>query len=213
MSFLKQKFTKEITSNYTTTDLDCGYRLICNATSDITITLHDASGRQNFDLEIDNISSSHDVVCSSKTISAGTHAHISNNNNVWTIVTGGKPEMNFTELSDTISSYTNNNSKYLIVNSTGTGVTVADTINQSFTATITTTWGSSTPPYTQTITIANIKASSPKIGVVYSGTNANKILQKEAWNMIDDIQVNDGNIVVTCFENKPTIEIPIQIGG
>lgn len=82
------------------------------------------------------------------------------------------------------------------------------------TATITTTWIGSAAPYTQEITVLGLTSSSiPTISPVYSEVNATAILQKEAWNMVGRIITGTDKITVICFEEKPTVEIPIQIIG
>lgn len=82
------------------------------------------------------------------------------------------------------------------------------------TATITTTWTGSSAPYTQVIAVTDVTANdNPVISPVFSTTLATAILQKEAWNMVGKIVTGAGNINVTCFEEKPTTAIPIQIKG
>lgn len=86
---IRQKLTKTITSNYTTTDADNGYRIICNSSSELTITLHSASGRYNYELEVDNIGSD-EVTVGGRTLKQYTHAHIGNNGGAsWAVVVGG----------------------------------------------------------------------------------------------------------------------------
>ncbi len=80
------------------------------------------------------------------------------------------------------------------------------------TATISTSWSGSSAPFTQTISVAGMTAASLVIvAPVYSTTNATALAQKDAWNMISKIETGAGNIVVTCFEEKPVTSIPIQL--
>lgn len=80
------------------------------------------------------------------------------------------------------------------------------------TATISTSWSGSSAPFTQTISIAGMTAASLVIvSPVYSTTNTTAIAQKEAWNLISNIETGTGNIVVTCFGEKPVTSIPIQL--
>ena len=80
------------------------------------------------------------------------------------------------------------------------------------TATLSTEWVGTSAPYTQTISIENILSSdTPHITPVYSGTVSNKILQKEAWAVIDEAETTDGAIVFRCFEEKPTKAVTVQI--
>lgn len=82
---INQKQTKILTENYTTSDADLGYRLICNSASDFAITLHSPTGRNNFDLEIDNINTGV-VSCNSMQIKPNTHAHLGNTGTAWILV-------------------------------------------------------------------------------------------------------------------------------
>lgn len=82
----------------------------------------------------------------------------------------------------------------------------------SYTATLTTTWSGTSAPYTQSISLSGILATdNPHITPVYSTTNATAILQKEAWNCIDKAITSTGKITFTCFEEKPTQAISINI--
>lgn len=83
-----QKPIKTITSAYTTTDADNGYRIVCDSASDFAVTLHSATGRYNFDIELDNIGAG-DVTCGDQTIAQNTHAHIGCDGTSWVIVIGG----------------------------------------------------------------------------------------------------------------------------
>lgn len=86
-----------------------------------------------------------------------------------------------------------------------------DSKRKTWTATITTTWSGS-GPYTQSVTVSGILASDmPHIMPVYSATNATAIAQKEAWACVSKAETSDGTITFTCFEEKPSTDIPIQI--
>ena len=101
----------------------------------------------------------------------------------------------------------------LITGATNTKVAL-DKIVEIRTITIGTTWSGAAPPYTQTIAVAGITSNDrPIISPVYSTTLSTAIAQKEAWNMVSKIHTNAGTITVTCFEEKPTVTIPIQIKG
>jgi hypothetical protein len=93
-------------------------------------------------------------------------------------------------------------------------VAIADKAEtSSYTATLTAAgWQGSAAPYTQTVVVAGILATDePIVGPVYSDTLATAISQKEAWSMVSDAAAAAGSIVFECFEDKPTIDIPIQI--
>ena len=86
-----------------------------------------------------------------------------------------------------------------------------DRKRKTWTATITTTWSGSCP-YTQNVTVSGILASDmPHITPVYSTTNATALAQKEAWECVSKAVTAANSITFTCFEDKPTVKIPIQI--
>lgn len=89
---LNQKPTKTITEAYTTTDADNGYRIICNSATPFTVTLHTATGRNNFDMEIVNIGAGA-VTCGGLSIAQNSHAHVGNNGGTaWVVAIGGGAE-------------------------------------------------------------------------------------------------------------------------
>lgn len=80
------------------------------------------------------------------------------------------------------------------------------------TATITTTWTGSAAPYTQDVAVSGLLATdTPHITPVYSDTLATALAQKEAWALVSEADAGVGKITFTCFEDKPTTAIPIQI--
>ena len=102
----------------------------------------------------------------------------------------------------------------------GTGATTAAaarsnlgaTSRVSYTATITTTWSGSAAPYTQAVSVSGILATDmPHITPVYSADNATAIAQKEAWACVSKAETSANTITFTCFEDKPTTDIPIQV--
>ena len=81
----------------------------------------------------------------------------------------------------------------------------------AYTATLGTGWTGS-GPYTQTVAVSGILATDmPHITPVYDAANATAIAQKEAWNCVSKAEAAAGGIKFTCFENKPTTAIPIQV--
>lgn len=81
----------------------------------------------------------------------------------------------------------------------------------AYTATLSTTWTGS-GPYTQTVSVSGILATDmPHIMPAYSSNNATAIAQKEAWSKVSKAETAAGSITFTCFEEKPTAAIPIQI--
>ena len=87
----------------------------------------------------------------------------------------------------------------------------ADSKRETWTATITTAWSGS-GPYTQSVTVSGILASDlPHITPVYSSDNATALAQKEAWACVNKAVTAANSITFSCFEDKPTTAIPIQI--
>ena len=71
---------------------------------------------------------------------------------------------------------------------------------------------SSNAPYTQTISVAGItELDMPQFGVVYSSDVATALIQKEAFALVDDLETENGKVKFICFEEKPTVDIPVQL--
>lgn len=80
------------------------------------------------------------------------------------------------------------------------------------TAKLSTTWSGSSAPYTQSISVTGILSTdAPHITPVYSSTLETALMEKDAWAMISKAETSDGTITFTCFEDKPTTAISIQI--
>lgn len=81
----------------------------------------------------------------------------------------------------------------------------------AYTATLSTTWTGS-GPYTQTVAVSGILATDmPHIMPAYSSDNATAIAQKKAWSCVSKAEAAAGGIKFTCFEDKPTTAVPLQI--
>ena len=81
-----------------------------------------------------------------------------------------------------------------------------------YTGTLTSSGWTSAAPYTQTVSIQGILATDvPVVDVVLSSTTSTAISQLEAWSCVSKIETSAGSITATCLEEKPTIDIPIQL--
>ena len=82
-----------------------------------------------------------------------------------------------------------------------------------FTTTLTVNdWEGDAAPYTQRIGIEGILSTdTPHYGAVYDEDQDTRLAQKEAFAMVDDLDTEDGAVIFTCFEDKPEVNIPIQM--
>lgn len=68
---------------------------------------------------------------------------------------------------------------------------------------------SASAPYAQTVAVEGILATDqPHYGVVYS---ENREAEKEAFSLLDELDTADGSVTFTCFEEKPEVNITIQM--
>ena len=73
-------------------------------------------------------------------------------------------------------------------------------------------WSTGVAPYVNTVTVTGIKESdAPHATPVYSDDPEIAISQEESWNMISDGAAANNSVVFTCFKERPTADIPIQI--
>ena len=71
---------------------------------------------------------------------------------------------------------------------------------------------SDTAPYTQTISVAGVLASdAPHYGVVYTAGLESAMAEKDAFAMVDDLDAGEGSVTLTCFAEKPGIDLTIQM--
>lgn len=82
-----------------------------------------------------------------------------------------------------------------------------------FTTTLTANnWTGNTAPYTQRIGIEGILSTDrPHYSAVYDGDQETRLAQKEAFALVDDLDTEDGAVIFTCFEDKPEVNISIQL--
>lgn len=89
---------------------------------------------------------------------------------------------------------------------------VSHTHMSIYTAILTESGWSASAPYVQTVTITGILASDrPKAGPVLSENADTATDQKEAWGCISNITTAANSIIARCLEEKPMIDIPIQL--
>ena len=82
----------------------------------------------------------------------------------------------------------------------------------SKTATLSTNWTGSSAPYTQSVVVTGMLATDkPHISPVYSSTVSTALAQREAWGLVCDADSSTSKLTFSCFEEKPTVAIPIQI--
>ena len=67
-------------------------------------------------------------------------------------------------------------------------------------------------PYAQRVYSAGIRsADRPHWGVLYSGDRAARVAQKEAFALVDDLETEEGYLAFTCFEEKPGVDLTVQL--
>lgn len=73
-------------------------------------------------------------------------------------------------------------------------------------------WAGDAAPYTQTVAVDGIlETDTPHYGVVYSGTAEEKTAQKEGFSLVDDLDTGAGSVTFTCFEEKPEVDLTVQL--
>lgn len=104
----------------------------------------------------------------------------------------------------------------------------ADSLHQPFTVSLPVTGWSETAPYTQTVTVEGIlETDRPHWGLVYSSDvpttqeegegeegetlHDHNIAEKEAYAMVDRLTTADGTVTFTCLEDKPEVDLTIQM--
>lgn len=97
----------------------------------------------------------------------------------------------------------------------GDGATKGYVDGKRFLATVSlpaASWAGNGAAYTQTVAVPGmLETDTPHYGVVYSGTAEEKGLQKESFSMVDDLDTAAGSVTFTCFEEKPTVGLTIQL--
>ena len=105
---------------------------------------------------------------------------------------------------------TANNAQSIATNAQNVANTKA-TVTKIETA-LTANWIGDAAPYTQTVAVDGIlETDTPHISPAYSDTLETAIAQKEAWSMVSKAVTGGGTVTFTCFEDVPSVEIPIVI--
>lgn len=73
-------------------------------------------------------------------------------------------------------------------------------------------WIGDSAPYKQTVDIEGILGTDrPHYGPVYSESTETAFAEREAFAMVDDLDTADGSVTFTCFEDKPEVNLTIQM--
>ena len=82
----------------------------------------------------------------------------------------------------------------------------------TYTATISATWTGEQAPYTQSISVSGILSTdNPLVDIILNNDNEIAKSEIENYGKISRIQTTDGSITVTCLEDKPEVEMNIQL--
>jgi len=69
-----------------------------------------------------------------------------------------------------------------------------------------------TAPYTQSIDVTGILATdTPDVGVRLSSDITEALAQQESFGSVTKIETGNGKITVYCYEDKPKVDIPVQM--
>lgn len=105
---------------------------------------------------------------------------------------------------------TANNAQTIATNAQNVANTKATVVK--FTGALTANWIGNAAPYTQTVAVDGIlETDTPHISPAYSDTLETAVAQKEAWSMVSKAVTGEGVITFTCFEDVPSVKIPIMI--
>lgn len=86
-------------------------------------------------------------------------------------------------------------------------------IETTYTATLSAAnWTGTSAPYTQTVTVTGMLASdNPTTDIVQSATQATAETELEDWGYVSKITTAANQITATCYTDKPTINLNIQL--
>lgn len=87
-----------------------------------------------------------------------------------------------------------------------------DSKRKEFQVTLTADGWTGAGPYVQTLPLEGILSTDrPHFGAVYDADLGMNLARKEGFALVDDLDTGDGTVTFTCFEEKPTVSIPIQM--
>lgn len=73
-------------------------------------------------------------------------------------------------------------------------------------------WTGDKAPYTQTVDVEGItKNDEPHYGPVYDANMDIRQAQKDAFNEVTDLDTADGKVTFSCDEDKPLVDLQIQL--
>lgn len=87
-----------------------------------------------------------------------------------------------------------------------------DSKYDTFSATLSTGGWVGSGPYTQTVDVTGVLQSDrPHVGLVPSDDTNMALSQEEAWGYVSRGVTADGSITFTCYEDKPEVDLFLQI--
>lgn len=67
-------------------------------------------------------------------------------------------------------------------------------------------------PFTQTVELADVLAADyPHWGLVMSEDTETAVAEQDAFSVVDDLDTADGSITFTCLQEKPEVDLTIQL--
>lgn len=87
-----------------------------------------------------------------------------------------------------------------------------DSKYNTFSATLSAGGWTGSGPYTQTVAVSGVLQSDrPHVGLVPSDDTGTALAQEESWGYVSRGVTADGSITFTCYEDKPEVNLPLQI--
>ena len=83
----------------------------------------------------------------------------------------------------------------------------SDPVTKRFSIAVSATWSGSSAPYTQEINVTGMTADMvPKLDITFNNSDAiaDKLAQRTAFSLVDDIESGAGKITLSCFSSKPS---------